>query len=201
MIGASAELLASRHDLPADVKPKVDRILRQCARSAEIVRSVADLARDQTEHAQACDVARAIEDAVALRRFDLGRAGIQVSIEPPPGGPVAVRADPGRLQHVILNLLLNAEQAVTGIGEGRISVGIACGNGVAEITIADNGTGMAPDLEPFSPFSTTQPSAAGLGLTVAALLAAGAGGALDLESRPAGGTLVRLRLPLAAAAG
>lgn len=126
--------------------------------------------------------------------------------------PVLVRADPGQMQRVLMNLCTNAGQAMRG-GAGRIQLTLetaprapdetagASPLGHAVLRVADNGVGMTPEVRQrlFEPFFTTKGSAGGtgLGLSVVHGIIAAHAGSIDVRSAPGAGTEFEVRLPLA----
>ena len=127
-----------------------------------------------------------------LRRDPLGST-IAVEIE---GGEIAVEADAELLRATVLNLLINAAQALD--GQGRITVTLSQQGQLAIVDIRDNGPGIPHDLreQVFEPFVTTKARGGGLGLPIARRTAELHGGSLTLVSSSDGGTLLRLALPL-----
>jgi signal transduction histidine kinase len=105
--------------------------------------------------------------------------------------------DDGSLKQVWLNLLQNALEASP--DGGRIRVAIAVEGGRARVTIADEGAGIPPDVlaRVGEPFFTTRAQGTGLGLHLSRQLVQGAGGTLELSSRPGAGTTLQVALPLA----
>jgi len=105
-------------------------------------------------------------------------------------------ADAELIKIVVQNLLINGAQAMQGSGLMEISVtsdDVAC-----QITIADHGPGIAPEVRKklFTPFFTTKARGTGLGLSTARRLVEAHGGTLGIECPPAGGTSATLRLPV-----
>jgi signal transduction histidine kinase len=117
-----------------------------------------------------------------------------VSVE---GGPATVIADAELVRGTLLNLLLNAGQAMS--GRGRVVVRLSGAGGKVVLAVADDGPGVPEALRPqvFEPFFTTKARGGGLGLAVAKRTAEIHGGDLTLECPPAGGTIVTLTLPAA----
>jgi signal transduction histidine kinase len=113
----------------------------------------------------------------------------------------AIAADPGQLEQVLVNLLLNACDACSAGGHVRARAG--GDDGGVEIAVSDDGCGIAPEHLPsvLDPFFTTKKrgQGTGLGLTIAADIVKNHGGTLEIESELGGGTTVRVRLPAAAA--
>jgi len=105
--------------------------------------------------------------------------------------------DDASLKQVWLNLLQNALEASA--DGGRIRVRCAVEGGRARVTIADHGAGMGPDVlaRVGEPFFTTRAQGTGLGVHLSRQLVQGAGGTLELTSRPGAGTTLQVALPLA----
>jgi signal transduction histidine kinase len=113
-----------------------------------------------------------------------------------PRGPVWVRGDEGALEQLILNLLLNAADALG--TSGRAAVSLEVEGDEARISVRDEGKGLAPqDLERiFEPFFSTKDEGTGLGLSIARRIARAHGSDLDVESTPGFGTTFRFSLSL-----
>lgn len=116
--------------------------------------------------------------------------------------PLVVRADEGRILQVVMNLLVNAGQAVGPGGEVTLRAGAA--GGAAVVEVVDNGPGIPEEVaaQLFEPFFTTKPEGegTGLGLSISRQIAVEHGGDLAFTTRVGGGTCFTLRLPLLAAA-
>ncbi len=120
-------------------------------------------------------------------------AGVEIR---PDIEPMRVTADPGRLQQVFYNLVLNAFDAMAGGGVLRVSGRKE--DGVARITFADTGAGISPkDAEKvFFPFFTTKDSGTGLGLSIALRIMEDHGGNIRFKSEPGQGTEFCVTLPV-----
>ena len=123
--------------------------------------------------------------------------GIQVETRIAASGPVAMGE--GTLGQALLNLALNARDAMPGGGSLLLAVGPGRDGAGATVEVADTGWGMDPDTaaRATEPFFTTKPPGVGTGLGLAMVrdVVARAGGAVQIESAPGRGTTVRLRLP------
>jgi signal transduction histidine kinase len=108
---------------------------------------------------------------------------------------VVVWGDPGALEQLFLNLLLNAAQAL-GPG-GSAAVELREEERQVVVTVGDDGPGIPPDLleRVFEPFVSTKPAGTGLGLAVARRIALAHRGEIRMESTPGTGTTVHVRLP------
>jgi two-component system, LuxR family, sensor histidine kinase DctS len=197
VIGGLIEMLTARSDLAPDVADKVKRIGAQSSRAAEMMRELVAFARRDYGGTRLVDLAKVVERALAMRRYQLARARVSVSLRDIEPGRWITRADGHHLEQALANVLINAEQSVAGRERPEITVAITAAEGALTIVVADNGPGLDAGIaeRAAAPFFTTRESAAGLGLTVATLLAEAEGGRLHLESAPGGGTRVALRLP------
>jgi signal transduction histidine kinase len=207
-----ANLTTIREDLEAgefDQGSALEMIL-ECLegvrRIADIVKRLRDLTRTQTnERPERIDLGRAVRDAVHIAAVRVGRrAGIHVQIVE----PVFVMAMQGRLAQAVMNLVVNAADALEGqtsptpridlvVSEGEVD-GVRMG--IVEVT--DNGPGVPPSMRDslFEPFMTSKPGSeggTGLGLPISKTFVEEVGGRLELMDRGGGGACFRIRLPLA----
>ena len=119
---------------------------------------------------------------------------VETHFEPVPD----VRIDPGEMQQVVINLIINATQAMG--HSGRLSLRLGPQNGGAMIEVADTGPGIPPDkidtvFDPF--FSTKQAEGTGLGLSISQSIIRRAGGLISVKNRDDGGAVFCVWLPLA----
>jgi signal transduction histidine kinase len=115
--------------------------------------------------------------------------------------PLPVKGDPIQLQQVILNLIVNAMDAMSHlpVAERRITIRTVRDNEVAEVSIADRGPGIPPDnlKQVFEPLFTTKTEGMGIGLSIARTIVEAHLGQLSAENQPGSGALFRVSLPLA----
>jgi PAS domain S-box-containing protein len=149
-------------------------------------------ARPSSPRMVAVEVLDLARRTAALLARDPEMRGLAVSVE---GVPVTIQGDPDLLGNVLLNILLNAAQAMN--GSGRIEVRVRKDANHATVTIADNGPGMPPQVRDhiFEPFYTTKARGTGLGLSVALRTVNLHGGSIAVECPEAGGTIVQVSLP------
>ncbi|WP_434391357.1 sensor histidine kinase [Melittangium boletus] len=194
-----AELLAH---LPESVREEAREVFDETHVGVErIQRIVTDLkgfSRMDGEEPAECVLADVVTDAAMLAAVRL-RNVARLRVEMPPGLPEVIAA-PRRLAQVVLNLLVNAgdalEQARVPEGEVRISGGVE--NGRVVLLVEDNGPGFAPEVLPrlFEAFFTTKgpEKGTGLGLNLSREMVERFGGTIRAENRPEGGARVRLEL-------
>lgn len=199
IISGSAEMLAAAPDLPEGARRAVARIEAQSARAATAMHAVMQFARERGDAVVRLSLRDVVSQAVTLRQFQLRRAGIALDYDAAALPPADVPARPGPVLQAVLNLIMNAEQAVQGRADGRIRVEVVAGPDAAEVIVSDNGGGIDPAMQSrlFEPFATTRPGAdtVGLGLTAARLIARAHGG--DVTVAAAGpGCRVTFQVPL-----
>lgn len=114
----------------------------------------------------------------------------------PPKLPVIVEADEDQIQQLLVNLILNALDAMPEEGELEVRLPMPT-DGFVQLEVLDRGPGIAPHLFPrlFDPFVSTKETGIGLGLAVSHRIAAGHGGRLSAVNRKDGGACFTVRLP------
>jgi PAS domain S-box-containing protein len=205
-----------RDGLPAGDALRQDavEIVRAAARAAELTRQLLAFGRRQVLSLQVLDLRTAIDGMVGMLRRLLGER-IQVDTQPCERAACA-RVDRAQLEQIVLNLALNARDAMPDggrvvIGTDVITVGdsgerphadLHAGD-YALLWVADDGVGMAPAVREraFEPFFTTKPQGQGTGLGLATVYGTvkQSGGAARIDSAPGKGTKVSVYLPLVAA--
>ncbi|MCP5060760.1 MAG: hypothetical protein GY937_29035 [bacterium] len=180
-----------------DAKWRLQTIQQQIGRISRIIESLLGMARPQRSRRLPVELRPLIENTVAFLREKFSRRGIEPRLELAELGSVA--GDPERLQQVLLNLFLNAADAMPEGGDLVVKLS-QCAEGEAEIQVSDTGPGIAledPD-EVFDPFVTTKEAGEGngLGLSVAHGIVAEHGGMIEVASSDRDGTVFRIMLPL-----
>jgi signal transduction histidine kinase len=132
-----------------------------------------------------------------IRRVAALETRLDVRVEP--GPPAVLSADGDQLDQLLINLVRNAADAALESG-GGVTLGWGVRNGVAEVTVDDDGPGLPDPGNLFVPFFTTKANGTGIGLVLSRQIAEAHGGTLVLTPRPAGrrGARACLRLPLGA---
>ncbi len=204
-IANSIELVRGSPSVDAKQKARLDRALQAARNGAALVQQLLVFARKQPARAEPCDVGATLRATVTMVRRVAGE-NIAVIADLAPDLR-RVRIDPAQLQTAILNLAVNARDAMPGGGTLRITsanVRPVGGRPAPEcifIAVADSGTGMAPEIQAraFEPFFTTKEIGKGTGLGLSMVYSAihQIGGAVEIESAPERGTTVRMLLPAA----
>lgn len=175
-------------------------------RASSVVEALLTLARPSTDTRVVVDLNRAVRSvAQTLRPLFSDRADIELQLE---ADPATVRIDRARAEQILLNLASNSHDAIRGHGTITIAtrntrrLGPEGGHGdeMLELTVSDDGTGIAPEVLDtlFDPFITTKPVGAGtgLGLTTTQETIIDAGGTIEARNRDDGGATVTVRLPV-----
>jgi C4-dicarboxylate-specific signal transduction histidine kinase len=194
VIGGLVELLGMKGELPADVRDKVQKIGAQSNRSAGMMREFVAFAR-KDETSSRIDMQRAIDHALTLRRYHLSRARIDVVVDAPTE-PLTIRADSHAVLQVLLNLIINAEEALHAMPQGQRELRfiVAAEGDAVACTVRDSGPGFVNSTKHHAPkpfYSTKTQGAAGLGLTVAEALVTLDNGVLRVAEGPGGCVEVR----------
>jgi two-component system NtrC family sensor kinase len=176
------------------------RIAEESERAAKIVRNLLAFARRQSAARAEQDVADVMNRVLALRAYEFRLNAIELETAFEPGLP-PVLGDGGQLQQALLNLLLNAEQAMRGRTVRRIHVGARhvpeCD--AVELFIEDSGHGIPDEnlRRIFDPFFTTREvgEGTGLGLSICYGIVRDHGGQISVESRVGQGTTFKMLLP------
>lgn len=181
----------------------LDIIVEEVDRLNRVVSSFLDYARPSTSATEPIDVTPTIERTLQMVSSELG-SSITVVTELATALP-SVRIDTERLRQVLLNLLLNAAQAMD--GRGRLTVrtllrerrtpGSSDRRRFVEIEVIDTGPGLAPRIAAnlFVPFVTTKDRGTGLGLAISQRIVTAAGGTIEAWSAAGQGTTFVIRLP------
>jgi two-component system, NtrC family, sensor kinase len=200
IISGRAEFL--QQSIPADDRRRheLEIIIGQIDRISGIIRSLLDTLRPAKPEIQRVDLASVVERLYPLLRHAARRDGVSLEAELPPALP-PVSGDPNQLQQVLINLVMNALDAVGPAGRVRIAAAEAAHgdrDGVA-LTVADSGPGMPPEVRArvFEPFFTTKPPGrgTGLGLTICRDIVKEHAGDIRVESDGEHGTRVTVWLP------
>ncbi|HEX7623001.1 MAG TPA: ATP-binding protein [Anaeromyxobacteraceae bacterium] len=192
----------ARARLPPDPHPDLldalARIDAAAGRIDRIVRDLLDFARPAPPLLAPLALAPAVDAALRLARVQSRFKLVEVEVDLPPDLP-PVLADEGHLGQVLLNLLLNAGDAMR--GEGRVRIAAASEEGGVALTVADGGPGIAPGDLPhvFDPFFTTKDpgEGTGLGLALSHRIMESFGGEIVAGNAPAGGAVLALRFRVA----
>jgi len=200
-----AERLMQRLSLEEPVRRGLETILSESERAARIVRNLLTFARKRQTTRAMVDVNQVVRETLALRAYEQHVTNVTV-IDALAAGLPNVFADGHQVQQVLLNLVINAEQAMLS-ANGRGTLVVRTWHDADQesvvLEINDDGPGIPDELQPkiFDPFFTTKEvgQGTGLGLTVAYAIVQEHGGRIRLESRPGAGASFYVELPITGA--
>jgi C4-dicarboxylate-specific signal transduction histidine kinase len=198
-IAGFAELLQRDRDLRPDVRADLAIIQKESRRASHIIRNLARFGRQQGATPATVLLSDTVASVVELRQRRLLELGVALQVDDQATRPVsAVFAE---LQQVLLNFVINAEQAVqpNPSGSRRIVVRTRDAGDRVRLEVEDSGPGVSPDDESklFQPFFTTKPvgEGTGLGLSVSYGIVKSYGGTIGYERGAGGGAMFYFELP------
>ncbi len=201
VISSNAQMLSKQMSGDTKLAPLLDKITQQSFRAAEIANGLLNFSRTSTTELRDTSLNQVIRDTLSLVEHQLKTANISVVMELADDLPL-ISGNPGKLQQVFLNLLLNAKDAMSGGGHLRIKT---LANGHVEAIISDTGSGIAPEhlKRIYDPFFTTKtaPKAGdrrgtGLGLSVSYGIIQEHAGKIEVVSSIGAGTTFHLEFPM-----
>ena len=189
----------------ARLAPVLDKITQQTFRASEIVNGLLNFSRMGSVDFGRVDLNAMVRDTVLLLEHQMRSAGVGVASELADDLP-EVAGNRGKLQQVLVNLVLNAKDALQEKGSGSVHIVTARTSKGVEIRVEDNGVGMSPEVlrKIYDPFFTTksnpkegQRKGTGLGLAVTYGIVQEHAGTIEVTSTLGEGTVFRLELPMA----
>jgi PAS domain S-box-containing protein len=192
-IKGAVQVLMSRRTADDSELPVMRDIVARIDSLSELINDLMVFARPRPLRLAAVELHTIVADAMTMVRRDPAAHGIDITAH---GEAITVTADGELVRATILNLLLNAAQAMA--GAGRVVLTTQRHNEMAVIQIRDTGPGIPDDIREqiFEPFFTTKARGGGLGLPIARRTAELHGGSLTLECPADGGTIVAMTLPI-----
>ncbi|KAA8606681.1 histidine kinase [Salipiger aestuarii] len=195
VILGNLNILARDDGVPEPLRGRVRRARGAAERAATLVSRLLTFSRRQRLAPENVDANALALGVGELLETSLG-AGVRLRMDLAPGLP-RLRVDPGQLEAALMNLAVNARDAMD--GQGKITIATRPAGDMAEITVSDTGPGIPPELleQVFEPFFTTKPvgKGSGLGLSMVYGFARQSGGSVRIEDGP--GARIVLCLPVA----
>jgi signal transduction histidine kinase len=182
-----------------EVHAALDRILRNGKRASEVIGRIRALVRREAPRHDRFNLNEMIREIIVLTQAELGRTGISLHTRLAEGLP-RVTGDRIQLQQVILNLILNAVEAMPGSADQTSDLLIATDQDSADnlhIAVCDSGPGLPPDAIPrlFEAFYTTKPSGMGMGLSICRTIVEAHGGRIWAAPNEPRGAVFQFTLP------
>ncbi|WP_246208283.1 sensor histidine kinase [Bradyrhizobium rifense] len=196
----TAELMlnASSPDID-EVRQILADIRRDDHRASEVIRRLRSVLKKRPFEIKEVELNDTVREAIGLVRAVADGRSIGLTYEPA-FADMHVKGDPVQLQQVVLNVVINAMDAVSdaAIELREVRVSTARASNRAEIRIADSGSGIAADdlTKVFDPFFTTKPQGMGMGLAIVRTIVEAHHGTIAAENQPSGGALFTVRLPI-----
>ena len=188
----------ARQSLPAGspARADLDQVIGAAQRATQLVRQLLTFARREVVRPVAVEVDDTIRALVPMLHRLLGE---QVSLRTAlAAAEKRIRVDSSQLEQVVINLAINARDAMPAGGDLTIASG--CDDRNVWVEVADTGVGIAPEIRDhiFTPFFTTRPVGEGTGLGLATVygIVTAAGGSIEVESEPGRGARFRVTFPL-----
>jgi two-component system, LuxR family, sensor kinase FixL len=194
--GSRRLLEDAKDDRSVMLRDAVDKAADQALRAGQIIRHLRDfVARGESERRME-SVRKLVEEAAALALVGAQQQGVRVRFLFDPAVN-QVLADKVQIQQVLLNLIRNAVEAMEGCEKRELLISTApAGKGMIALSVADSGTGMAPEMTArlFQPFVSTKRNGMGVGLSISRTIVESHGGQINCEPNPGGGTIFRFTL-------
>lgn len=196
VISTYAQMLAKQIAGDAQKAPLLEKIAKQTFRASEIVNSLLNFSRTSTTEYAGVDLNKVLNETLNLIEHQLLTARIEVKLGLDENLP-RIKGNPGKLQQVFLNLFLNARDAME--SGGVLAVKSGASDGLVRVTVADTGSGIAPEYltRVFDPFFTTKAArrGTGLGLSVSYGIVKEHSGEIEVESQIGAGTRFHVTFP------
>ena len=193
-----SQLARKASGLPESVAGDLDKIVKASLHAREVVKKLMLFARQSPQQRSEADLNRLVEEGLYIVESHCFKAGVELVLELAGGLPRLV-VDKGQLHQVLINLVVNAVQAMP--NGGRLVIRTAVEGDWALLAVADAGRGMDEETRKrmFVPFFTTKDvnEGTGLGLAVVHGIVSAHGGEIRVESEAGQGTTVEIRLPIA----
>jgi PAS domain S-box-containing protein len=193
---------AGLHASTLETAPEMRAILEDIAdsgrRAGDIIRNVRGMLKKDSAPHRAIDLNRLVQDVAHVVRFDLlvHRVNLTLDLD---SASTELEGNPVELQQVLLNLMLNATEAMSSIpvADRQLIIATAVRADAIELTVRDRGVGASPEVleHIFEPFVTTKASGVGVGLSICSQIVRAHKGQLSAENNPDRGMTFRCVLP------
>jgi NO-binding membrane sensor protein with MHYT domain len=183
-----------------EVRQALDGVIKDETRAAEIIGRIRTLIKKEPPRKAALEVNEAIVELIALTRGEVMKNNVSVQTQLAEGLPL-IQGDRVQLQQVILNLIINAVQAMSGVSEGSRGLLIGTGKEASDrvlVAVQDSGPGLNPESfeRLFDSFYTTKPDGMGMGLPICRSIVEAHGGHIWATPNAGPGITVQFTLPI-----
>jgi C4-dicarboxylate-specific signal transduction histidine kinase len=198
--GACERWLAAKPPQMEKARRALERIVNDGRRAGEVIKRIRALMKRQAPQKEWLEINEAILEVIAIAQHQLRRNDILLETRLAEGLPL-VQGDRVQLQQVLLNLIVNAVEAMSGLDERRRELTIvsaADGPDAVSIEVRDTGTGLDPERAThlFEPFYTTKAEGIGIGLSISRSIVEAHGGHLSATANVPHGAVFRFSVPL-----
>jgi C4-dicarboxylate-specific signal transduction histidine kinase len=182
-----------------EVRQSLSRIVNDGNRAAEVIDRIRELVKKAPPVKEPLDINKAVREVIELTRSETGKQGVSVQVHLADRLPL-IQGDRVQLLQVLLNLLINATEAMGGVGDGVRELLISTGNadaGCVLVAVSDSGPGFAPHNAEhiFGPFYTTKSTGLGMGLSICRSIIEAHGGRLWASENVPRGAIFQFTVP------
>ena len=196
--GQAALRWLDRPDLEA-ARRAIERVIRDATRAGDVISGLRALVKKSPPRTESFDVNEAIREVIVVTRGEAAKSGISVKTQLAEGLPL-IHGDRVQLQQVILNLIINAIEAMSGISKGPRELLIKTAKSESDcvsVTVQDTGPGLDPanSDRAFEAFYTTKPDGLGIGLSICRSIVEAHGGELAVTANMPHGAVFQFTVP------
>jgi CheY-like chemotaxis protein len=181
-----------------EAKENLEKIIEETHQASQIIKDLVEFAKEKKPRKEVVDLNKLINRVLDMKTLELNLRNIHVVKQLSPGIPRTLM-DEKQIQQVLLHLINNAEQAISGChGSGTIRVETRVMNGQIEVMVSDDGSGITKEniSKVVNPFFTTKKKSIGLGLAISYDMIIEHGGTMKVGSNIGGGTTFMITFPL-----
>jgi two-component system sensor kinase FixL len=196
MMGSRRLLEGQTDDTSRMVRDAMDKAAEQSLRAGQIIRRLRDFVARGESDKRVESLKKLVEEDGALALVCVKEHGVRVTFRLDPAIDRVI-ADRVQIQQVMLNLIRNAIEAMEGLPRRELSISTEpADDGMVAVSIADTGSGLAPEILPklFEPFVSTKSNGMGVGLSISRTIVEAHGGVIAARTNEAGGTTFRFTL-------